>query len=105
MNERQYETKLKIKLGNMFPGCLIMKNDASVRQGIPDMLILYRNTWAMLEVKMEDDSPRQANQEHYIERFSNMSFASFINPGNEEEVLHALQSAFEHAGQACVSKP
>lgn len=100
MNEREYERKLKSKLREMFPGCVIMKNDVRHTQGLPDLLILHQNTWAMLEVKLDDDSPHQPNQDHYVDLFHNMSFAAFINPNNEEEVLRDLQSAFGLAGSS-----
>jgi len=94
MRESKYQSDLKKKIRARFPGCHIMKNDSSETQGIPDLLILYKGHWAMLEVKMEEDSSRRPNQDHYVEHFDNMSFASFINPSNEEDVLYALQSAF-----------
>jgi len=79
----------------MFPDCVILKNDSSYLPGVPDILILYRNHWAMLEVKMDRGVHRQPNQDHYIAKFNDMSFAALINPTNEEEVLNALQLAFE----------
>jgi hypothetical protein len=94
MNETQYQGKLIKKLRNLFPGCVILKNDPTWIQGIPDILILFLNTWAMLEVKMNDDSSIQPNQEYYIDLLDEMSFASFIRPENEEEVLYALQQSF-----------
>lgn len=100
MNEHQYEAKLKGRIRGRFPGCVIMKNDTRQTQGLPDLLILFDNKWAMLEVKMDEDAPRQPNQEHYVAKFHNMSFAAFINPSNEEEVLNALQSAFGLEGSA-----
>lgn len=94
MNETQYQGKLIKKLRNLFPGCVILKNDPTWIQGVPDILILFLNTWAMLEVKMNDDSSIQPNQEYYIDLLNDMSFASFIRPENEEEVLYALQQSF-----------
>ena len=104
MNEREYERKLKTKIRARFPGCHIMKNDASYTQGIPDILILFNNHWAMLEVKMDYGSEHQPNQDYYVEHFNNMSFCSFINPQNEEDVLCALQSAFGLEGSSRVSQ-
>jgi hypothetical protein len=103
MNERQYEVKLRRKIRARFPGCHIMKNDARGTQGIPDLLILFNNRWAMLEVKIDGVSTKQPNQDYYVEHFNHMSFASFINPNTEEEVLNALQSAFEFEGSTRVS--
>jgi hypothetical protein len=102
MNEKQYQTKLIKKIRHLWPDCFVMKNDAATTQGLPDLLILGNNRWAMLEVKMDDDSPMQPNQSYYVERFHHMSFAAFINPGNEEVVLNDLQSALGLTGQACV---
>lgn len=92
--EVEYQAKLIKKLYILFPDCFILKNDPRENQGIPDLLILVGPNWAMLEVKLEQTSDVQPNQEYYINLFSGMSFASFINPYNEEQVLHALQQAF-----------
>ena len=78
----------------MFLGCVILKNDADYLQGIPDILILYRDTWAMLEVKRSPTEKVQPNQEWYIEELNEMSFAAFIYPENEGDVLDALQQTF-----------
>jgi hypothetical protein len=99
MNERAYQRELIKRIKARFPGCVVMKNDPQLRQGVPDLLILYGGTWAMLEVKMDADSPMQSNQEFYVEKFANMSYAAFINPGNEEQILDDLQQTFRSAGQ------
>lgn len=91
MLEREYQTALIIRLKAMFPGCIILKNDTSYLQGIPDLLILFGERWAALEVKAYADAPEQPNQEWYIETLDRMGFASFIYPEIEEEVLYALQ--------------
>jgi len=87
-----YKVKLKKKLREMFPGCIIQHQDPNIiHQGIPDLLILYNDRWAMLEAKASEKSPHQPNQPHWVEFYNKQSFASFIYPENEEEVLHALQ--------------
>lgn len=93
MLESTYQSQLIKKLRVRFPGCVILKNDTDYMQGIPDLLVLYRNKWAMLEVKASARSEVQPNQEYYIELFDSMSFAAFIYPEIEEEVLHDLQQA------------
>lgn len=96
--ETQYQKQLIDRLKLMFPGCIVTKNDARFWQGVPDLLILFRDKWAMLEVKMYPDSNVQPNQAHYVGVLNEMSFASFINEQNEERVLRDLQHAFGVAG-------
>lgn len=104
MRESQYQSQLIKKLYRMFPGCVIVKNDPRLIQGMPDILILFEDTWAMLEVKMDEYSRKQPNQDHYVGVFNKMSFASFINPETEEEVLYALQQSFRSIWEARLSK-
>ena len=92
--EGNFKAKLKTKLERLFPGCIVMKNDAQCIQGIPDMLILYRDKWAMLETKSYTRADREPNQEYWVNKLDGMSFAAFISPENEEEVLRDLQRAF-----------
>lgn len=96
--EREYQPGLKDRIRDRFPGCLILKNDTSQLQGIPDLLILYRDRWAILEVKRERPTCAEdfePNQEYYLELLNEMSFAACIFPENEEEVLNDLALAFE----------
>lgn len=94
MLENRYQSQLIKKIQKIFPGCQVLKNDSSYIQGIPDLTILYKDRWAMLEVKASADASEQPNQRHYVQKLSDMSFAAFIFPENEEEVLHELQLAF-----------
>lgn len=91
--ERDYQAKLIRELRRMFPGCMILKNDDGYLQGIPDLLILFGDRWAALEVKKSEHEPNQPNQEYYICEMDGMSFAAFIYPEIEEDVLYALQQA------------
>ena len=103
MTENQYQAKLIRKLERRFPGCVILKNDSSYRQGIPDLILLWNDFWAGLEVKASPTSPSQPNQDYYVEQLNEMSFAAYIYPENEREVLDALQQAFESPRRACIS--
>lgn len=94
MLERDYQAKLIRRLKELFPGCVILKNDANYIQGFPDLLILYENHWAVLEVKRSIDAPLRPNQYHYISQLANMSYSSIIYPENEEDVLSELQMFF-----------
>jgi hypothetical protein len=92
--ERDYQASLIKLLEELFPGCIILKNDESYQQGIPDLTLLWRDRWAFLEVKAYEGAPEQPNQRYFIETADRLSFGAFIYPENEEEVLHALQHAF-----------
>jgi hypothetical protein len=96
--EADFQAKLIKKLREMFPGCLILKNDSGYLQGVPDLIILYNDRWAMLEVKASEHSRIRPNQPYYVERLNEMSFAAFIFPSNEQETLRALQQALEFGG-------
>lgn len=104
--ESPFKAKLRKELKNLFPGCVILKNDANAQQGIPDMLVLYKDKWAMLEVKRRKPSASdyEPNQEWFIEKFDRMSFGACIYPENKEDVLHDLQQAFRPARNARASQ-
>lgn len=93
--ESEFQKNLIKELKELFPGCVVLKNDAGYKQGIPDLLILYKKKWAMLECKKTEKAMRQPNQEYYIKKLSEMSFAKFIFPQNKEEVLNELQQTFK----------
>lgn len=94
MLERDYQAHIIKVLRERFPGCMILKNDSSYLQGIPDLLILHMDRWAMLEIKSSPMFAYQPNQLYYIDLLNNMSFAAFIYPENEGLVLDDLQHAF-----------
>jgi len=94
--ETAYQAKLIKKIQTIFPDCFILRNDPLRNQGIPDILLLFGSSWAMLEVKLSKDSENQPNQEFNVNMFNRMSFASFIYPENEDDVLYALQTKFRN---------
>lgn len=94
--ESDFQHSVILEVQDRFPGCIVLKNDANYIQGIPDLLVLYKNKWAALECKRsiaELKKPRP-NQEYYVSLMHKMSFASFIYPENRKEVLDALESTF-----------
>ena len=105
MRESEYQGKLIKKLYRMFPECFILKNDSGYLQGVPDLLLLIGPYWFMLEVKASANSPQQPNQEYYVERLNEMSFAAFIYPSNEAEVLRAIQQSLQIGGPARLPAP
>lgn len=90
--ESGFQDKLIKELKELFPGCMTFKMDQI--QGIPDLLVLYRDKWASLECKQFSRAKRQPNQEYYVGRMNEMSFSRFISPENKREVLDELQKAF-----------
>lgn len=95
MQERDYQAKLIKLLQREFPGIVILKNDSGYRQGIPDLTLLYEDRWAALEVKKHSSSSVRPNQEYYISKLNSMSFAAFISPDNEADILNELQIALQ----------
>lgn len=94
MLENKFQANLIKEIKQTFPGCIVMKNDASYIQGIPDLLVLYRDKWASLEVKKSTKAKRQPNQQHYVGLMNEMSFSRFISPENKDEILNELHLYF-----------
>ena len=94
MLENKFQAKLIKELKDMFRGCIVMKNDSSYIQGIPDLIVLFNDKWASLECKKSSRASRQPNQEYYVELMNNMSFSRFICPENKDEVLYDLEDFF-----------
>lgn len=96
MLESQYQAELLRKLKSLYPGCLIPKSDPDWQQGFPDLILLLDGGfWALLEVKRSERALPRPNQPYFIDRGADMCFGAFIYPENEEEVLRALQFAYE----------
>lgn len=89
-----YKVKLTHTLRRLYPDCHVITGNSASQQGIPDLMVVWNDKWAMLEVKGSADAAKQPNQQYFVDKFNNMSFAAFIYPENEEEVLRALQQAF-----------
>jgi len=104
MKESKFQADLIKEIKERFPGCMVMKNDSSYIQGIPDLLILHNDKWAALECKRSSNSKKQPNQEYYVNKMNEMSYAQFVSPENKEEVLDGIQRSFESKGKACVSR-
>ena len=85
------------------PGCIVLKNDANYIQGIPDLLILYGDRWAALEVKRSLNASHRPNQDHFVQMMNKMSFAKFISPQNKEKILHELESTFRSGRNSRIS--
>ena len=93
--ESKFQKELIDEIKERFPGCVVLKNDSSYIQGFPDLTILYKDKWAVLEVKRSENERHQPNQDYYVDRLDNMSCSRFVYPENKEDVLNDLQQTFK----------
>lgn len=94
MLENKFQAKLIKELKKEFPGCIVLKNDSSYIQGVPDLLVLYKDKWASLEVKKSATAKHQPNQDYYVDKMNEMSHSAFIFPENKDQVLDDLRKTF-----------
>lgn len=95
MIESNFQKGLIKEIKERYPGCLVLKNDATYIQGIPDLVVFYGSRYAFLEVKKSAKATHRPNQDQWIERLNAMSFARFIWPENKKEVLDDLDRSFK----------
>ena len=93
--ESDFQAKLIKEIESRFPGSIVVKLDPRYKQGIPDLLILYKDKWATLECKRDENSSKRTNQPYYVKLMDEMSFSRFISLDNKKEVLDELSKSFE----------
>lgn len=98
MLENKFQANLIKTLKVRYPGCIVMKNDSSYIQGIPDLIVLSGDKWAALECKKSSKASHRPNQDYYVEKMNDMSYASYISPENQEEVFEDLNRLFGERG-------
>lgn len=105
MLEGKYKTQLTARIGKRFGSrCMVVRLDANLRQGVPDMLLLFEGGfWAALEGKSNAKAPCQPNQPYYVDLMDKLCFAAFIYPENEKAVLDDLEKEFETSWSARLS--
>ena len=94
MLENEFQSKLIKEIKRRFPGCIVLKNDPTYIQGIPDLIILHNDKWCALECRKNSKASKRPNQEYYIGIMNQISFARFIYPENKDEVLYDLEHHF-----------
>jgi hypothetical protein len=97
VRENKYQSELIKKISTLFPQSMVLKNDPNYIQGVPDLLVLCDERWAMLEVKASAKASHRPNQEYYVEKLEHIGFARFVYPENEDEVLRDLNQYFGQA--------
>lgn len=95
MLESKFQSQLIRKIKNEFPGCMVLKNDPTYLQGVPDLTVFCGNKWAALEVKKSRNASHRPNQNYYVDKMNRMSYATFVYPENEKEVLAELHKKFK----------
>lgn len=102
--ESKFQKELIDEIKDRFPGAIVMKNDPDYIQGIPDLTVLYKNRWALLECKKSKGAHKQPNQEDYVSMLDEMSFSRFVYPENKEEVLDAMEQSLQTRRTARISR-
>ena len=104
MIESEFQSNLITNIEDRLPGSIILKNDAKYKRGIPDLLVLYNDRWAALECKKHEKASKRPLQDYYVTRMNKMSFARFIRPENEKEVLDEMENTLRSSRTARVSR-
>lgn len=92
--ESGFNKIFKARLAEEFPGSFLLKTNANDLPGFPDRIFLWNNHWAAFESKRFLGAIKQPNQDYYIRLLNKMSFGTFVNPDNMEDVIDAIQHAF-----------
>ena len=90
--ERKFQKELIDEIKSRLPDAIVMKNDPNYIQGIPDLTILNQDKWAALEIKRDAEAKHRPNQDYYIDKMNDMSFAAFIFPENKDFMLGRMVS-------------
>lgn len=95
--ENEFQANLKKRIKKALPGVTILKNNPNDILGIPDLTILGVNgRYAILECKREKNAVKQALQDYYIDKFDKQSYASFVDPSNEDQVIEDLKRVLQN---------
>lgn len=89
--ENKYQADLIKRLESAFPGCVVLKNDSSYLQGVPDLTLFVGDKWWWLEVKREAGASHRPNQDYYVDKANEMgAHGYFIYPENEEQIINEI---------------
>ena len=103
--ENEFQPQVIKRLKEEFPGCVVYKNDPNYIQGFPDLTILYRKHWAVLECKKSENEPHRPNQDYWVDWANKRSFGRFVYPENLEDVISELHRSFKTHRPTRISKP
>lgn len=97
--ESEFQRNLIKEIEERFPGSLVLKLDPTYIQGVPDLLVLYKDKWATLECKRAKNSTKRPNQPYYVDLLNEMSFSAFIFPENKEDILDEMEQSFSRCSR------
>ena len=93
--ESEFKSKLYRDIRTKFPGSEVIPNDAGHTQGFPDATVYFPNgKYVLLEGKRDENSPRQPNQEYYVNESPLRSNAMFVYPQNKKKVMKELERRY-----------
>lgn len=98
MLETDYQNKiLKPAIKKAIPGSIVMKTDEGQVQGIPDLIIINKesNKFALVECKRSSKAPYRPNQKYYLDKFEaagNLTLTSY--PENLDDTIERLRRYF-----------
>lgn len=96
MTESQFRTNFINKIKKLSPDIFIEFADANRVNGIPDVIIFYKNKHARIETKRSKNASKRLHQEYYINKFNSYGvYSTFLSPENEEEVINDLRRYFK----------
>ena len=94
--ESKFQANLIQELKTRFPGSIVTKSDPGYIQGLPDLLILYKNKWGALECKKEGKHIIKLKRHHALNYncgqllWSNIKNDNFSQLGKMQKVLKTL---------------
>ena len=93
MLESVYQAKLIKKLHAEFPGCIVLKYDTDYIQGFPDLTVLYKSRWAVLEVKASASETAEATAklDHTIDGLHDKKIKISAETGEADDKSKKLQ--------------
>ena len=100
--EGGFKKNLIDRIEKEYPDCIVTKLETDYKEGLPDVIVLYKDRWATLETKKnkaEVTKPRKnkMQQDYYVATMDEMSFSRYVYPENQEEVLNELRLHFQQA--------
>lgn len=93
--ESEFKNKLYRDIRTKFPGSEVIPNDAGYIQGFPDATVYFPNgKYVLLEGKRDENSPKQPNQEYYVNESPLSNNAMFVYPQNKKKVMKELERRY-----------